>query len=223
MGLFKDLEAKLVSIKKLVDARNAALQAGRPAKVLTEEELAKGHPKVTSSVDFQGVGYVVRLGTWFGWIWLAFTCVHGAFMFAGLSGGTVKMNGTLIAQAHWGHFLFLGLIYVPFLLVGFAFSLARYRVTLSDAAFVVRWRILPYLGWTWTLPVGDGVAVTLAFRGSSENKKPVESIVITSLGKETHFGAFLPVDVKEFLAGAIRHYYGEPAAEAVSTPFITND
>ena len=223
MGLFKDLEAKLVSIKKLVDARNAALQAGRPAKVLTEEELAKGHPKVTSSVDFQGVDYGVRLGTWFGWIWLAFTCVHGAFMFAGLSGGTVKMNGTLIAQAHWGHFLFLGLIYVPFLLVGFAFSLARYRVTLSDAAFVVRWRILPYLGWTWTLPVGDGVAVTLAFRGSSENKKPVESIVITSLGKETHFGAFLPVDVKEFLAGAIRHYYGEPAAEAVSTPFITND
>ena len=223
MGLFKDLEAKLVSIKKLVDARNAALQAGRPAKVLTEEELAKGHPKVTSSVDFQGVGYGVRLGTWFGWIWLAFTCVHGAFMFAGLSGGTVKMNGTLIAQAHWGHFLFLGLIYVPFLLVGFAFSLARYRVTLSDAAFVVRWRILPYLGWTWTLPVGDGVAVTLAFRGSSENKKPVESIVITSLGKETHFGAFLPVDVKEFLAGAIQHYYGEPAAEAVSTPFITND
>ena len=223
MGLFKDLEAKLVSIKKLVDARNAALQAGRPAKVLTEEELAKGHPKVTSSVDFQGVGYGVRLGTWFGWIWLGFTCVHGAFMFAGLSGGTVKMNGTLIAQAHWGHFLFLGLIYVPFLLVGFAFSLARYRVTLSDAAFVVRWRVLPYLGWTWTLPVGEEVAVTLAFRGSSENKKPVESIVITSLGKETHFGAFLPVEVKEFLAGAIRHYYGEPAAEAVSTPFITND
>ncbi len=223
MGLFKDLEAKLVSIKKLVDARNAALQAGRPAKALTDEELAKGHPRVSSETDFQGVHYGVRLGTWFGWIWLAFTCVHGAFMFAGLSGGTVKMNGTLIAQAHWGHFLFLGLIYVPFLLVGFAFSLARYRVTLSDAAFVVRWRVLPYLGWTWTLPVGEEVAVTLAFRGSSENKKPVESIVITSLGKETHFGAFLPVEVKEFLAGAIRHYYGEPAAEAVSTPFITND
>jgi len=112
---------------------------------------------------------------------------------------------------------------VPFFLVGFAFSLARYRVTLSDEAFIVRWRILPYLGWTWTLPVGEGVAVTLAFRGSSENKKPVESIVVTSLGKETHFGAFLPVDVKEFLAGAIRHYYGEPSTEVVSTPFIPND
>ena len=223
MGLFKDLETKLVSIKKLADARNAALHAGRPAKALTAEELAKGHPKVTSSVDFQSVGYGVRLGTWFGWIWLAFTCVHGAFMFAGLSGGTVKMNGTLITQPHWWDYLSLSLIYVPFLLIGFAFSVARYRVTLSDAAFVVRWRVLPYLGWTWTLPVGEGVAVTLAFRGSSENKKPVESIVITSLGQETHFGAFLPVDVKEFLAGAIRHYYGEPAAEAVSTPFITND
>ncbi len=223
MGLIKELGAKLVRMKEEADARNAALHAGRPAKALTEEELAKGHPQVTSSIDFQGVHYGVRLGTCFGWIWLAFTCLHGAFMFAGLSGGTVKMNGTLIAQAHWWDFLFMGLIYVPFLLVGFAFSLARYRVTLSDAAFVVRWRVLPYLGWTWTLPVGEGVAVSLAFRGSSENKKPVESIVINSLGKETHFGAFLPVDVKEFLAGAIRHYYGGPSVDAVSTPFIPND
>ena len=223
MGLIKELGAKLVRMKEEADARNAALHAGRPAKALTEEELAKGHPQVTSSIDFQGVHYGVRLGTCFGWIWLAFTCLHGAFMFAGLSGGTVKMNGALIAQANWWHFLLLSLMYVPFLLVGFAFSLARYRVTLSDEAFIFRWRILPYLGWTWTLPVGEEVAVTLAFRGSSDNKKPVESIVITSLGKETHFGAFLPFDVKEFLAGAIRHYYGEPAAEAVSTPFITND
>ena len=112
---------------------------------------------------------------------------------------------------------------MPFFLVGCAFTVARDRVPLSDAAVGARWRILPYLGWTWTLPVGDGVAVTLAFRGSSENKKPVESIVVASLGKETHFGAFLPADVKEFLAGAIRHYYGEPATEAVSTPFIPND
>jgi len=223
MGLIKDLGAKLVRMKEEAEARQAALQAGRLAKALTDEDLAKGHPRVSSETDFQGVHYGVRLGTWFGWIWLAFTCLHGAFMFAGLSGGTVKMNGTLIAQAHWWNFLFMGLIYVPFLLVGLAFSLARYRVTLSDEAFIVRWRILPYLGWTWRLPVGEGVAVTLAFRGSSENEKPVESIVITSLGKETHFGAFLPADVKEFLAGAIRHYYGEPVAAAVSTPFIPND
>jgi len=71
--------------------------------------------------------------------------------------------------------------------------------------------------------VGEGVAVTLAFRGSRENKKPVESVVVASLGKETHFGAFLPADVKEFLTGAIRHYYGESVAEVVSTPFIPTD
>jgi hypothetical protein len=223
MGIREDFLAKLAALKESATARHATLQTGRPAKALMDVELAKGHPKVSSETHFQGVHYGVRLGTWFGWIWLGFTCLHGGFMFAGLSGGTVKMNGTLIAQAHWWHFLFLSLIYVPFLLVGLAFSLARYRVTLSDDAFIVRWRILPYLGWTWTLPVGEGVAVTLAFRGSSENKKPVESIVVASLGKETHFGPFLPADVKEFLAGAIRHYYGDPAAAAVSTPFIPND
>jgi hypothetical protein len=229
MALIKDFAAKLAQMKALVRmkveaaARNSALHADRPAKALSDEDLAKGHPKVASSIDFRGVQYGVRLGTWFGWIWLAFTCLHGTFMFAGLAGGTVKMNGTLITQAHWWDFLFMGLIYVPFLLIGLAFSLARYRVTLSDEAFTVRWRILPYLGWTWTLPVGEGVAVTLAFRGSSDNKKPVESIVVTSLGKETHFGAFLPADVKEFLAGAIQHYYGEPVAVVVSTPFIPND
>jgi hypothetical protein len=165
----------------------------------------------------------VRLGSWFGWIWLIFTCVHCVALFYGMSQGSVKVNGRMVTQPDWWHFALLALFYVPFFLVGFAFTVARYRVTLSDAAVVVRWRILPYLGWTWTLPVGEGVAVTLAFRGSSENKKPVESIVVASLGKETHFGAFLPVDVKEFLAGAIRHYYGEPVAEVVSTPFIPND
>jgi hypothetical protein len=223
MGLIKDLGAKLVRMKEEAEARNAALQAGRPAKALTDEDLAKGHPRVSSETDFQGVHYGVRLGTWFGWIWLIFTSVHCVAFFYGMSQGSVKVNGRMVTQPDWWHFALLALFYVPFFLVGFAFSLARYRVTLSDAAVVVRWRILPYLGWTWTLPVGEGVAVTLAFRGSSENKKPVESIVVTSLGKETHFGAFLPVDVKEFLAGAIRHYYGEPSTEVVSTPFIPND
>jgi hypothetical protein len=224
MGLRDDFLAKFARLKAEAEARQASMAAGREAKLLTDVEVARGHPKVKVESDFQGVGYGVRLGTWFGWIWLIFTCVHGAFMFAGLSGGTVKMNGILISQPRWWDFLSLGLIYVPFLLIGFAFSVARYRVTLSDAAFIVRWRVLPYLGWTWTLPVGEQVAVTLAFRGSSENKKPVESIVIKSLGKETHFGAFLPVDVKEFLAGAIRHYYGDsPSVDArEAAPFIAN-
>ena len=223
MGLIKELGSRLTRMKAEVDARQAALALGREAKVLSDEEVARGHPKVSVESDFQGVSYGVRLGTWFGWFWLIFTCVHCVALFYGMSQGSVKVNGRMVTQPDWWHFALLALFYVPFFLVGFAFTVARYRVTLSDAAVVVRWRILPYLGWTWTLPVGEGVAVTLAFRGSSENKKPVESIVITSLGKETHFGAFLPVDVKEFLAGAIRHYYGEPVAEVVSTPFIPND
>ena len=223
MGLIQDLGAKLVRMKEEAEARQAAIEAGRAPSKLTDTELAKGHPKVSVVSDFQGVTYGVRLGTWFGWFWLIFTCVHCVALFYGMSQGSVKMNGRMVAQPEWWHFALLTLFYVPFFLVGFAFTVARYRVTLSDAAVVVRWRILPYLGWTWTLPVGEGVAVTLAFRGSRENKKPVESVVVASLGKETHFGAFLPADVKEFLAGAIRHYYGEPVAAVVSTPFIPND
>jgi len=223
MGIREDFLAKLAAMKQSSVARDAKLPAGRPAKVLTDAELMKGHPKVSAKIGFQATAYETRLGGCFGWFWLAFTCVHCVAMFYGLSDGSVKMSGTIVAHATWWHYLGLALFYVPFFLVGFAFTIARYRVELTDDLITVRWRILPYLGWTWTLPLGEGVAVTLAFRGSSENDKPVESVVIRSLGQETHFGAFLPPDVKEFLAGAIRHYYGEPAAEAGSTPFILSD
>ena len=224
MGLREDFLAKFALLKAAAEARNAALTADRPAKVLTAEELAQGHPKVSATNDFQGVSYGVRLGTWFGWFWLIFTCVHCVALFYGMSQGSVKMNGRMITQPDWWHFVLLALFYVPFFLVGFAFTLARYRVTLSDAAVVVRWRIMPYLGWTWTLPVGEDVVVRLAFRGSSENKKPVESVVIMSLGKETHFGAFLPADVKEHLAGLIQDYYGTPASSGeTAAPFIPAD
>ena len=224
MGLIQDLGAKLVRMKEEAEARQAALQAGRPAKALTDVELAKGHPRVSSETDFQGVHYGVRLGSWFGWIWLIFTCVHCVALFYGMSQGSVKVNGRMVTQPDWWHFALLTLFYVPFFLVGFAFTLARYRVTLSDAAVVVRWRILPYLGWTWTLPVGDDVVVRLAFRGSKQNKKPVESVVVASLGKEHHFGAFLPEDVKEHLAGLIQDYYGPPASSGESAvPFIPAD
>jgi hypothetical protein len=224
MGLREDFLAKFALLKAAADARNATLTAGRPAKVLTAEELAQGHPKVSATNDFQGVSYGVRLGTWFGWFWLIFTCVHCVALFYGMSQGSVKMNGRMVAQPEWWHFALLTLFYVPFFLVGFAFTLARYRVTLSDAAVVVRWRILPYLGWTWTLPVGDDVVVRLAFRGSKQNKKPVESVVVASLGKEHHFGAFLPEDVKEHLAGLIQDYYGPPASSGESAvPFIPAD
>jgi hypothetical protein len=224
MGLREDFLAKFALLKAAAEARNAALTADRPAKVLTAEELAQGHPKVSATNDFQGVSYGVRLGTWFGWFWLIFTCVHCVALFYGMSRGSVEMNGRMITQPDWWHFVLLALFYVPFFLVGFAFTLARYRVTLSDAAVVVRWRIMPYLGWTWTLPVGEDVVVRLAFRGSSENKKPVESVVIMSLGKETHFGAFLPADVKEHLAGLIQDYYGTPASSGeTAAPFIPAD
>jgi len=224
MGLIKVLGSRFARMKEELDARQAAMVAGREAKALSDEEVTRGHPKVKVESDFQGVTYGVRLGTWFGWFWLIFTCVHCIALFYGMSQGSVKMNGRMVALPDWWHFALLALFYVPFFLVGFAFTLARYRVTLNDEAVVVRWRILPYLGWTWTLPVGEDVVVRLAFRGSSENKKPVESVVIMSLGKETHFGAFLPADVKEHLAGLIRHYYGDaPTVDAGSAaPFIAN-
>ena len=224
MGLIQDLGAKLVRMKEEAEARQAALQAGRPAKALTDVELAKGHPRVSSETDFQGVHYGVRLGSWFGWIWLIFTCVHCVALFYGMSQGSVKMNGRIVTQPDWWHFALLALFYVPFFLVGFAFTIARYRLTLTDGHVSFRFRILPYLGWTSTLPAGEAVKVTLAYRGSKQNKRPVDSVVVASQGKEIHFGAFLPEDVKEHLAGLIRHYYGDaPTADAGSAaPFIPN-
>jgi hypothetical protein len=219
MGIREDFQARFARLKAEAEARQATLEAGRPAKVLTEAELIRGHPKVTVANDFNGVTYGVRSGTWFGWFWLIFTCVHGAFMFGGMAAGKATMSGKLVSQPAWWHFLVLVLFYIPFFLVGFAFTVARYRVTLSDDDVVIRWRILPYLGWTWKLAVGEELVVKLAFRGSRENKKPVESVVLASLGKEIHFGAFLPADVKEHLAGRIRDYYGAPASE-VAAPFI---
>lgn len=222
MGIREDFLAKFARLKAEAEARQAALETGRPAKVLTEAELFQGHPKVSVTNDFQGVTYGVRLGNWFGWFWLIFTSVHGACMFGGMAAGKVTMGSKIVAQAAWWHFVLLGLFYVPFFLVGFAFTLARYRVTLSDDTIVVRWRVLPYLGWTWKLAVGEDVQVKLAFRGSRQNKKPVESVVVGSLGEEIHFGAFLTEEVKEHLAGLIRDYYGASASE-VAAPFIPNE
>ena len=224
MGIREDFLAKFARLKAAAEVRNAAIIEGRAPKPLTDEEVARGHPKVSASTDFEGVRYETRLGTWFGWFWLIFTCVHCVALFYGLSQGSVKMNGRMVEQPDWWHFALLALFYVPFFLVGFAFTLARYRVTLSDDKVVVRWRVLPYVGMTWTLPVGEDVVVRLAFRGSKQNKKPVESIVVASLGKERHFGAFLPEDVKEHLAGLVQDYYGAPASPGDGpTPFIADD
>ena len=224
MGLIKVLGSKFARLKAEAEARQASMAAGREAKLLTDEEVARGHPKVKVESDFQGVTYGVRLGTWFGWFWLIFTSVHYVALFYGLSQGSVKMNGRMVASPEWWHFALLTLFYVPFFLVGFAFTLARYRLTLTDGHVSFRFRILPYLGWTSTLPAGEAVKVTLAYRGSKQNKRPVDSVVVASQGKEIHFGAFLPEDVKEYLAGLIRHYYGDsPSADVGSAaPFIAN-
>ena len=221
MGIREDFLAKLAALKESARARNAALLAGRPAKALSAEELGKGHPKVSSIIGFQATVYETRMGGCFGWFWLTFTSVHCVAMFYGLSRGSVKVSGALVAEAAWWHYLGLALFYVPFFLVGFAFTVARYRVELTDAMIVVRWRILPYVGWTWRLPVGDEVKVSLAYRGSSENDKPSAAIVVASQGKDIDFGAFLADDVKEFLAGAIRYYYG--GEEGTSVPFVANE
>ena len=221
MGIREDFLAKLAALKESATVRNAALLAGRSAKVLTAEELAKGHPKVSAIIGFQATVYETRMGGCFGWFWLTFTSVHCVAMFYGLSRGSVKVSGALVAEAAWWHYLGPALFYVPFFLVGFAFTMARYRVELTDAMIVVRWRILPYVGWTWRLPVGDEVKVSLAYRGSSENDKPSMAIVVASQGKDIDFGAFLADDVKEFLAGAIRYYYG--GDESASVPFVDNE
>ena len=224
MGLREDFLAKFVRLKAELAARQAALAIGREAKVLSDEEVARGHPKVKVESGFQGVSYGVRLGTWFGWFWLVFTCVHCVALFYGMSQGSVKMNDRMIAQPDWWHFALLALFYVPFFLVGFAFTIARYRLTLTDELITLRWRVLPYLGTTSTLAAGDAVKVTLAFRGSKQNKQPVDAVVVASQGKEIHFGAFLSDDVKEHLAGLIRYYYGDaPSVDTGSAaPFISS-
>lgn len=222
MGLREEFLAKFARLKSEAETRQAAMATGREAKVLTDEEVARGHPKVKVESGFQGVSYGVRLGTAFGWFWLIFTCVHCVALFYGMSQGSVKVNGRMVTQPDWWHFALLALFYVPFFLVGFAFTIARYRLTLTDELVTVRWRVLPYLGSTSTLAPGDVVKVTLAFRGSKQNKRPVDAVVVASQGKEINFGAFLPEDVKEHLAGLIRHYYGDvPTADAGSAvPFI---
>lgn len=217
MGLRDDLRAKLAALKFSVEVRQAALVSGRSARTLTEAELAQGHPKVSVEAGFQSTVYSTRLGSCFGWCWLIFTTIHCVAMFFGLFHGEMKVNKVPVPHPSWSHYLGLAAGYAPLFLIGFAFTVARYRVELSDDQLRVRWRILPGIGWTWVLPVGDEVKVSLAFRGSESNDKPVEAIVVSSSGKEIDFGAFLPLDVKEFLAGAIRYYYGEPPAAA---PFL---
>jgi hypothetical protein len=160
--------------------------------------------------------YVTRQGTWFGWFWLAFTTVHCVFMFYGLAYGTVRINGELVAHPSVWHFLGLAAFYSLFFAVGFAFTLSRYTVRLADAQATVRFRLFPFVGWTWRLAVGEVIRVSLAYRGARENNSAVTAVVLASDGKEISFGSFLAKDVKEYLAGSIDGFYNGAAGESAA-------
>ena len=191
---------------------------GEKAPVLTEAQVAAGHPKVSVESDFRGLSYGARVSTKFGWLWMSLATAFFVLMLYSVAQGIVRINGRLVTAPEWWHYLQLTALYVPFLLIGFAFTVSRYRVTLTDDQITVRWRIVPFIGWTWSLAVGDRVAVKLAYDGTEINGKPVPAVVMASGGKEISFGSMLKDDVKEYLAGAIQHYYGVPEEVNPSVP-----
>lgn len=172
------------------------------------------HPKVTQRIEGAEQVYVTRQGSWFGWFWLAFTTVHCGFMFYGLAQGAFRVNGELVADPSVWHFLGLAAFYSIFFAVGFAFTLSRYTVRLADSQVTVRYRLFPFVGWTWRLAVGEIIRVALAFRGARENNSAVNAVVLASDGKEISFGSFLAKDVKEYLAGSIDGFYNGAAGES---------
>lgn len=174
------------------------------------------HPKVTQRIEGAEQVYVARQGTWFGWFWLAFTTVHCAFMFYGLSQGALRVNHQVVTYPTIWHYLGLSAFYSIFFAVGFAFTLSRYTVRLADAQATVRYRLFPFVGWTWRLAVGETIRVSLAYRGARENNNAVNAVVLASDGKEISFGSFLAKDVKEYLAGAIDGFYNGAAGESAA-------
>ncbi len=177
------------------------------------------HAKVTERVEGAERVFVTRQGSWFGWIWLVFTIVHCGFMFYGLAHGTVRINRQLVTHPSVWHFLGLAAFYWLFFAVGFAFTLSRYTIRLADAQATVRYRLFPFVGWTWRLAVGESIRVSLAYRGARENGSAVNAVVLSSEGKEISFGSFLAKDVKQHLASAIDGFYnGETDGKADFIP-----
>ncbi len=174
------------------------------------------HPKVTQRIEGAEQVYVTRQGTWFGWFWLAFTTIHCAFMFYGLSQGALHVNHQVVTHPTIWHYLGLSAFYSIFFAVGFAFTLSRYTVRLADAQATVRFRLFPFVGWTWRLAVGEVIRVSLAYRGARENNSAVNAVVLASDGKEISFGSFLAKDVKEYLAGSIDGFYNGAVGESAA-------
>lgn len=177
------------------------------------------HPKVSQRVEGAVQVYSTGQGTWFGWAWLTFTTVHAGFMFSGLAHGTVKMNHQLVAHPTVWHFLGMAAFYSLFFAVGLALTLSRYTVRLADESVTVRYRLFPLVGWTWRLPVGETIRITLADRGSRHNEQTARAIVLVSGEKEISFGSFLADDVKRYIAAQIDGYYN--GYQTVTAPFIS--
>ena len=77
----------------------------------------------------------------------------------------------------------------------------------------MRYRLFPFVGWTWRLAVGETIRVSLAYRGARENGSAVNAVVLSSDGQEISFGSFLAKDVKQHLASAIDGFYNGAAGE----------
>ena len=184
--------------------------------------LALGNPKVKMGMVDGGVTCRVRSSSLFGWLWLLGTGMALVVIFTDLAQGDAFVMGEWVPHPSFRHFFALGAFLAFFSLPGLAFTVASYVVTLKPDSVTVRWRVLPNLGWTWTLPAGGGVKVFLAHRGSSANKKPVPALVIASQGREISFGGFLPYDVKEFLGAAIHDYYNGAGLVRTSQAIINS-
>jgi hypothetical protein len=219
MGLLERFQDKLIALRSEARLRIKHRTEGKPAPELTEAQVAAGHPGVSVESDFRGLVYGTRVSNTFGWVWLIVTlAMFGLFMYASVQ-GVVRVGGRLVTSPEWWHFLGVVAFFLPFLLIGLAFTVSRYRITLTDERISVRWRILPFIGWTWGLAVAEEVAVRLAYDGTEINGQPVPAVVMVSGGEESSFGSMLTDDVKEYLAGAIQHFYGMPAqARPVAPP-----
>jgi hypothetical protein len=182
------------------------------AVVVSDGKASHGHPKVRERSEGAERVYVTRQGNCFGWFWLAFTTVHCAIMFWGLVHGKVHSgrNGPAIADPTVWHYLGFAAFYSVFFAVGFAFTLSRYTVRLRDDLLTIRYRLFPFVGWTWKLVAGQTVQVSLAYRGARTNGRAEKAVVVVSDGKEISFGSFLEADVKGHLASRIDAYYNAP-------------
>ncbi len=179
------------------------------------------HPKVTERDEGAERVFVTRQGSCFGWFWLVFTTVHCGFMFYGLVHGQVHSgrHGPVIANPSFWHYLGFAAFYSIFFAVGFAFTLSRYTIRLRDDLITVRYRLFPFVGWTWRLAAAETVQVSLAFRGARSNGRAEKAIVLVSGGKEISFGSFLEDGVKQHLASSIDAFYHEaPGATADFIP-----